>query len=216
MTFGSVTADIHGTAEFPIIELSLLNKGGSTAVFTGVRVDVSGVWHLTRQMPVAQALVVSGAFELSLDPRKQSPYSETVAVSQQIDRDKADKITITVRPEPSTVFESIYCVVLHLLYNKTSVTVSTPILFALPQVSKDPPGYFYSDFLALRAEYSERKWHDPSLNILANPQAAAAAKEKDKHNRDIVYAVDSISGIRSKRVEDIIHLAKTTPAAPGN
>lgn len=105
--------------------------------------------------------------------------------------------------------------VLHLTYNKTKQAVSAPLIFALP-IAKRQPAYFYSEFLQERERLSKIQWGDPSLNVMASPQAAAAAKEKDKHNRDIVYAVDSISGIRSKRVEDIIHLAKTTPAAPGN
>lgn len=108
MTFGSVTADEFKTTEYPIIELSLLNKGDHTAAVTAVRVDVSGVWHLTRQMPVAQALVASAAYELTIDPRKKSPYSENLTVSHEIPPDKTDKFTITVRPEPSTVFESSY------------------------------------------------------------------------------------------------------------
>jgi hypothetical protein len=160
--------------------------------------------------PVAEYLKPSFQYDVLLDSSRDPPYTLPIAVSQVVKADEVDRFTFRVMPKPLKPFEIIYKVAVSLRYDSgQKETATRELVLVLPDLSKSPPDYFYSDFEAqarkIKQEPQMSAWMKELLTL-----AQKAAVERSEHNLSAIRAAAESSdpATWSPRMQQLVEKMK--------
>lgn len=193
--FSSVPADPYGTL-LPVVDVLVRNTGNHTAVITQAEFNVIRIWSLIRIEPINEIIQSSAQYDVVFYPNRDTPYNQMVPVSHVLEPGKSDRFKFVVKSEPLKPFEDIYEFQLSLHFDSKKQTAGRKIVLVLPDLTANPPDYFYSAFEAIRKEANDDPVHHKStIELLNDPIAEHAARATDEHNREALLEVTSLSNI---------------------
>lgn len=193
--FSSVPADAWGTL-LPVVDVLVHNTGDHTAVVTQAEFKVIRIWSLMRISNINEFIQSSAQYDVVFYPNKDTPYRQMVPVAHVLKPDESDRFKFVVKSEPLKPFEDIYEFQLSLHFDSKKQTAERTIVLVLPDLTANPPDYFYSAFEAIRKEANNDPVHHKStIELLNDPIAEQAARVKYEHNREALLEVTSLSNI---------------------
>lgn len=194
----------------PVVDVTVKNAGGKTAVITRAEVEVAQSWHLALQFPLLQAMPPSAHYQLTIEPTRAPPYTVQTAVSHAIKPDEPDRFTLTLAPAPMTPFESLYHLTLTLIYDGRRRTPPVSLIVAMPDMSASQPEYFRRQFYEKWARHQAHVWQSEHWKRVVDACFdEQRANEIDRLNRRYLGEVAAIEGTLNRRAAELIRAADT-------
>ena len=81
-----------------LLDLKVANRGGSSALITGVSFDVRRIWFL-RFLPLLAQLRPSARYTVAMPLLRQTPYPMHESISQEVKAGRADRFVIRIVPD---------------------------------------------------------------------------------------------------------------------